>query len=302
MSTFNDIEILDTIYGITTTKGDIIVNNGIKNTRLPVGTDNYALIADSNETTGLKWAPLASSNNIDYSKIILSTVPISSNNTNPVTISQFNTTPVLGSYLILYNLTISLSKINSRNVTFGIYKNGTLISNSVKIIEGYSSNSRMLFCSQYVTSFNGTDDLSIRFNTNNTDTTVTIYEGSLFLLKVTNVNQYVSDTLFSTNSTIPIIISDMNNTPANGLYLILFNATFALSRNNANISIGLYKNGTLITGSNRTLQMAPNVKNILQLQIDDSFSGSDNLTVRVSSSATNNNVFLYERSLILLEL
>jgi hypothetical protein len=38
-----------------TTKGDIFVY-GTGDTRLPVGTNGYTLVADSTETTGLKWA------------------------------------------------------------------------------------------------------------------------------------------------------------------------------------------------------------------------------------------------------
>ena len=40
----------------TTTKGDIIVDNGTNNVRFGVGTDNQVLTADSTQTNGLRWA------------------------------------------------------------------------------------------------------------------------------------------------------------------------------------------------------------------------------------------------------
>jgi len=40
----------------TTTKGDLIVSDGTDNIRLPVGTDNYVLTADSAQASGIKWA------------------------------------------------------------------------------------------------------------------------------------------------------------------------------------------------------------------------------------------------------
>ena len=43
----------------TTTKGDLIVNNGSDNVRLAVGTNNYVLTADSSQATGVKWATVA---------------------------------------------------------------------------------------------------------------------------------------------------------------------------------------------------------------------------------------------------
>jgi len=39
-----------------TTKGDLIVDNGTNNVRLPVGTNGHVLTADSTATEGLKWA------------------------------------------------------------------------------------------------------------------------------------------------------------------------------------------------------------------------------------------------------
>jgi hypothetical protein len=39
-----------------TTKGDLLVNDGTSNVRLPVGTNTYVLTADSAEATGVKWA------------------------------------------------------------------------------------------------------------------------------------------------------------------------------------------------------------------------------------------------------
>lgn len=40
----------------TTTKGDLIVSNGTNNVRLPVGTNNHVLTADSTQASGVKWA------------------------------------------------------------------------------------------------------------------------------------------------------------------------------------------------------------------------------------------------------
>jgi len=39
-----------------TTKGDLIVDNGTNNVRLPVGTNNHVLTADSAQAAGIKWA------------------------------------------------------------------------------------------------------------------------------------------------------------------------------------------------------------------------------------------------------
>ena len=40
----------------TTTKGDLIANNGTDNVRVPVGTNGYVLTADSTAASGVAWA------------------------------------------------------------------------------------------------------------------------------------------------------------------------------------------------------------------------------------------------------
>jgi hypothetical protein len=42
-----------------TTKGDLLVNDGTSNVRLPVGTNNHVLTADSTQASGVKWAAAA---------------------------------------------------------------------------------------------------------------------------------------------------------------------------------------------------------------------------------------------------
>jgi hypothetical protein len=67
----------------TTTKGDIIVNNGTDNIRVAVGSDNQALVADSTQASGVKWifGPFTSSDIADAATI-----------TPSITVSQYNVT------------------------------------------------------------------------------------------------------------------------------------------------------------------------------------------------------------------
>jgi hypothetical protein len=48
-----------------TTKGDLFAHNASTFTRLAVGTDDYALVADSGEATGIKWSQLATASLAD---------------------------------------------------------------------------------------------------------------------------------------------------------------------------------------------------------------------------------------------
>lgn len=56
----------------TTTKGDLIVNNGANNVRQAVGADTFVLTADSAQATGVKWAASSAGTVTDYKAYVLS--------------------------------------------------------------------------------------------------------------------------------------------------------------------------------------------------------------------------------------
>ena len=64
----------------TTTKGDLIVDNGTNNVRLAVGVDTYVLTADSTVAAGVKWAaPAGGGSNITAQGLWENNTTISSN-------------------------------------------------------------------------------------------------------------------------------------------------------------------------------------------------------------------------------
>lgn len=64
----------------TTTKGDLIVDDGTNNVRLAVGVDTYVLTADSTVAAGVKWAaPAAGGSNITAQGLWENNTTISSN-------------------------------------------------------------------------------------------------------------------------------------------------------------------------------------------------------------------------------
>lgn len=182
MSVFNEVDILGNFYGVTTTKGDIMINDGLKNNRLPIGPDKFVITADSTQPHGLKWSD-PRFNDIIYTQVHLTTLPISTNSQTPVSIVEFQLTPPIGKYIIFYNITFAMSTVVSRTTTFGLYVNGVLSPNSSRTLNSYAIGAYNTFNSQFVELLNGTDILTVRYNVNNNDTTTDIINGSLIALK-----------------------------------------------------------------------------------------------------------------------
>lgn len=57
-----------------TTKGDVLTHDGTNDVRLGVGTDGYALLADSAQPTGIKWGQLLSTHNLLQANVHLDTL------------------------------------------------------------------------------------------------------------------------------------------------------------------------------------------------------------------------------------
>ena len=57
----DDADEANNMASTMTTKGDLLVTDGSAFNRLPVGTNNYALIADSTATNGIAWVAVSES-------------------------------------------------------------------------------------------------------------------------------------------------------------------------------------------------------------------------------------------------
>lgn len=108
----------------TTTKGDIEVNNNTNNVRLAVGTDNFALVADSSQATGLAWKAI--------SAVVLSQDTYGNGQDGSATITAGTTTLTQDTYYI--NLTITSTGILVPN-GYRFFVNGTLTINAGGIIQ-----------------------------------------------------------------------------------------------------------------------------------------------------------------------
>ena len=69
----------------TTTKGDLIANNGSGNVRLGIGSNNQILVADSTQSTGIKWSNVSSAT-------ITTSITSASTITPNINYSQYNVT------------------------------------------------------------------------------------------------------------------------------------------------------------------------------------------------------------------
>jgi len=119
----------------TTTKGDLIINNGTNNVRQAVGADGYVLQADSTQTTGVKWAATATN-----------TIAISNDTSTASNLYPAFAAATTGSVSTLYTGNAKLlykpstGELTSTAVVAsnGIFVNSLTIGTSYTIAAGYS--------------------------------------------------------------------------------------------------------------------------------------------------------------------
>ena len=121
----------------TTTKGDIVVDNGTNDVRLAVSTDGYVLAADSTETEGVKWDAIS---NLAGGKIVTDTTEVTVGNSNTET--TLFTTTIAGGTLstnnaIRFKLWISdMDATGSGNFDLRIKYGSTTMTASTMLEEG----------------------------------------------------------------------------------------------------------------------------------------------------------------------
>jgi hypothetical protein len=93
----------------TTTKGDLIGHNGTANVRVPVGTNGHALIADSAEASGVKWAAAGGGGKVAQVVTISSTDRGSTTTDTPFD----NTIPQLSEMTEYSGLNVTITPINA---------------------------------------------------------------------------------------------------------------------------------------------------------------------------------------------
>jgi hypothetical protein len=296
MALYKDLHITDNFYGVTEDKGDLIVNNGERNDRLPVGSNGFLLVADDTQPLGVKWSE-TNAPTISFIGSSLSNVPLSTNSTNFINIDYFDATPMVGDYVVLLSLVYEVSD-SSEQAVFAVFKNGVIITDSARNVGIPSQGNRLSFGLVYNTNFSGADTYSVRFRSTSLDSTVTLYEGSSYLLRFTNSNQLFSSSTFSTNSNVPIEVTDLTATPNEGVYLILLDLVYEVNKNGKKLYIGIYKDDVLIPESERQYDTLLNSRTNAQIIVTTSVNGANTIKVKFYVDS-NAEATVFDRNLVL---
>jgi hypothetical protein len=132
-----------TVYQPTTTKGDIQSHNGTNQVRVPVGLDNTYLIADSTETSGLRWGNLVNvyyvydqktqgtnggtATSGSWLKRTLNTINPYPSGTTKVTLSGSDMIFEPGVYKIIASAPFSINNTNVATRLFNVTNNATVL-------------------------------------------------------------------------------------------------------------------------------------------------------------------------------
>lgn len=292
MSVINELDLIGDFYGVTINKGDIIVNDGIKNNALPVATDGYVLTADSTEFLGMKWSPSSGgSGGMPVNQINIVPKKFYTNSTNPVVIAGTSMTGLSGTilYTCILNCCISHAR---RFIKVGIYKNGTLITGSLRQIGGVD---HVVFPVpvQITLNMTGSDIFDIRININNNDS-YAIVQG----ITASSASQINSSTIFSTNDTQPVTIPGFVVSGLSGTILFIGSINCQLNHARCNFTIGFYKNNSLISNTQYKYGGIDDLITSIPIQVYIDMGTADIFSVKVAVDSPNVMLNVLDRTLI----
>lgn len=163
----------------TTTKGDIIVHNGTDNIRVAKGTDDLLLVADSNETSGVRWGVPV----LPYTTVTATTSAATTSATY-VQITTMTATPASGTYYVHFVSNYENSAGSATN-TFGLHKAGTVVTYTEQIVGegGVDTDSyRTSISIQDIVTVNGSEVVDIKYKTSTG--TLTVYNRSMMFVRL----------------------------------------------------------------------------------------------------------------------
>lgn len=203
---------------IVDAKGDLIVGTADNTVgRLAVGTNGYTLVADSTETTGLKWQAAAAGGGVD----LLSTTTLSSSSTTINIVTTYKNLIIVGDSI--YG--------SAENTSGGI---------SARFNSDSGNNYNNTLFRFITTAGGGTDGVISNFNiTERLSSTNTIGRWSTFLLTIPN---------YTETSTVPFFIQSKGATNSGTATLIAtgqYDGTAAISSITINAPSGETLYGTI---------------------------------------------------------
>lgn len=292
MSVYNNLDVEGIFTGITTQKGDILVNNGSSNSAFPVSVDGYVLSADSTQPFGLKWISSSGGGGVPMNDINIVPFDFATNDTMPVVIPNTSHTNVSGNILFMGTINCKLSKAR-RYFTTGLYKNNALIPNTQKKYGGIDDVAIPVSVHQTV-ALVGSDIFDIRINVDNADCQVTIDGVNPYN------NSYLinSTTILAINNTNPHAIQDLTFTGVSGTIALIANLNCVISHAHSYFTIGIYKNNVLIPTSKNKYGGINNFVIPVPINIMIDLIPSDVITFCINTNSNTDTVIVYERTMV----
>lgn len=248
---------LVTIYQPTTTKGDLIVNDGTTTTRLPIGAIGQVLTVNPATSTSLEWkTSINSSNN--------SRIKIFSFGQNELTTTM--PFPVGSNIMSIYNMLSTGCSANYLTSKSNANLNG--------VITIFNSNSSLSSTSTFISSYPAYHGLQLKTNKNDITGTYNYIDSSDFInTSITLTN--TSPVNYSSNTTGVFFIS-ISNYIGGPCATFMICKSYALS-NSAQISM---------------INSSPSLSPVTQLNI--SWLSNDGLSISKTTSSYNGTYYVID--------